>query len=57
MSQLLLPIGWSGAYIASLPGAPCHLCGRVIRVGERVFYAGERLLDEWRTCADCRGAL
>ena len=56
MRQLELPVGFCGAYIASGPGAPCHLCGRGIRAGERVFYAGARLLDEWRTCAECREA-
>lgn len=57
MSQLaLFATRWHGAFVASLPGAPCHLCGRRIKAGERVFYADHCLDDEWRTCAECREA-
>lgn len=47
---------WHGPYLASIPDAPCHLCGRAIRSGERVYYADHCLDGAYRTCAGCRAA-
>lgn len=42
-----------GRFIASGPGAPCHRCGKNIKVGADVYYDGPRLDDEVRTCGEC----
>lgn len=43
-----------GRFIASGSGAPCHRCGKNIKVGADVYYATNDLWDDaGRTCGDC----